>query len=254
MPFIKGYAHEIQNALPRSDAPLGYAIMKTAILYSGGKDSNLALLRLLNAGHDIAVLVSVVPKRDDSWMFHIPNIEYARMQAESMGYPWERVEVSGNKEAEVAELEAAMLRISEDWCVEAVGTGAIASRYQKSRVEGICQRLGLESLSPLWGQDEAGLLKELLALRFEVYFTSVSAEGLTEQWLGRRLDDESVKLLLALKAKYSINASGEGGEYETFVADSPLFRRRINIISATRHWHHNSGTWAIDKAELVEKI
>lgn len=227
--------------------------MKIAILYSGGKDSNLALWRLLKAGHEIAVLVSAVPHRDDSWMFHVPNIEYARMQAESMGYPWERVEVSGSKEVEVGELEDAMHEISGRYGIQAVGTGAIASRYQKSRVEGLCRRLGVQSLSPLWGQDEESLLKELLALRFEVYFTSVSAEGLTEEWLGSRLDDARIRSLLALKAKCSINISGEGGEYETFVADSPLFRKRVSIISATARWHHNSGTWAINEAALVEK-
>ncbi len=228
--------------------------MKTGILFSGGKDSNLALWRLLKAGHEITVLISAIPKRDDSWMFHVPNIEYARLQAESMGYPWERVEVSGIMEAEMAELERDMICVSQRWGLEAIGTGAIASRYQRDRVEGMCRRLGLECLSPLWAQDEEALLREMLALGFEVVFTSVSAEGLTKDWLGSRLDEQRISSLLKLNEKHLVNVSGEGGEYETFVSNSPLFRKRIRIISTSMSWHHNSGTLAINEAELVEKV
>jgi len=227
--------------------------MQTGVLISGGKDSNLAICRLLTAGHDVAVLISAIPKRDVSWMFHVPNMERAGLQAESMGYPWERVEVSGIMDAELEEFERGLLRISEIWGLEAIGTGAIASRYQRDRVEGMCRRLGLECISPLWAQNEEGMLREMLTLGFEVIFTSVSAEGLTKDWLGSRLDGQRISSLLRLNSKYHINISGEGGEYETFVCDSPLFRKRINIISARLSWHHNSGTLAIDNAELVEK-
>ncbi|HRU81637.1 MAG TPA: diphthine--ammonia ligase [Candidatus Methanomethylicus sp.] len=227
--------------------------MKTGVLFSGGKDSNLAVCRLLNAGHEVAVLISAIPKRDDSWMFHVPNIERAGLQAESMGYPWERVEVSGVMDAELAEFERGLLRISERWGLEAIGTGAIASRYQRDRVEGMCRRLGLECISPLWAQNEEGLLKEMLALGFDVIFTSVSAEGLTKDWLGSRLYGQRISSLLKLNSKYRINISGEGGEYETFVCDSPLFKKRIKIISASLSWRHNSGTLSIDNVELVDK-
>ena len=82
--------------------------MRTAILYSGGKDSNLALWRLAKAGNEIVALLSVVPKRNDSWMFHVPNVELASYQADSLGIPWERIEVSGIKEAVVDELTSAL--------------------------------------------------------------------------------------------------------------------------------------------------
>lgn len=227
--------------------------VRIGVLFSGGKDSNLALYRLLRGGHDVAVLISAIPKRGDSWMFHVPNVEHAGLQAASMGYPWERVEVSGVADAEMDEFEQAMRGLSKKWGLDALGTGAIASRYQRDRIEGMCSRLDLECVSPLWAQDEEALLRETLALGFDVMFTSVSAEGLTKDWLGSRLDDDRISSLLRLKSKNMINISGEGGEYETFVCDSPLFRKRINILSASLDWRHNSGTLTIDRAELVGK-
>lgn len=227
--------------------------MRVAILYSGGKDSTLSTYRILRAGHEIVALISVISRRNDSWMFHIPNVELTKVQAECMGIQWERVEVSGEKEVEVRELQSAISLMKGRLGIEALGTGAIASRYQKERVGSICRSMGLGEISPLWGSPEDALLRELLDLRFEIYFTSVSAEGLGRDWLGSRLGESRMASLLMLKGKYGINASGEGGEYETFVCDSPLFKRRIRVLESETIWQHNSGTWEIKKFETIEK-
>jgi len=227
--------------------------MKTAILYSGGKDSTLATLRIMNAGHEIAALVSVIAKKTDSWMFHIPNVELTKIQAECMGLPWRRLEVVGEKEKEVDDLQSYISQLKDELGLEAIGTGAIASKYQRERVSKMCKALGLGELSPLWGGPEESLLQELLDRKFEVYFAAVAAEGLGKDWLGSRLDEHRTDQLLKLKARLGINASGEGGEYETFVADCPLFKKRIVIEEGVTEWHHNTGTWTITKYRLQEK-
>lgn len=48
--------------------------------------------------------------------------------------------------------------------VSAVSSGAIASDYQRLRVENICSRLGLISLAYLWKQDQSLLLQEMVIL------------------------------------------------------------------------------------------
>ncbi|MBC7112967.1 MAG: diphthine--ammonia ligase, partial [Candidatus Methanomethyliales bacterium] len=217
--------------------------MRLAVLYSGGKDSNLALYRLLREGHEIASLLTVIPAKPDSWMFHRPNVEFAGLQAECMHFPWLSLRVSGEKEKEVTELIPALSRLKDQLKIEGIATGAISSNYQKSRVEKLCNTLGLKTISPLWGTPELELLSEILNLKFETYFTSVSAEGLDEEWLGKLLDWNRVERLLKLKEKYGLNPSGEGGEYETFVCDSPLFKRKLKVVEAETTWHHNSGTW-----------
>ncbi|MCX8182453.1 MAG: TIGR00289 family protein [Candidatus Methanomethyliaceae archaeon] len=228
--------------------------MRVVVLYSGGKDSHLALYRLLREGHEIVSLLTVIPEKPDSWMFHRPNVELAGLQADCMGFPWQCVKVSGEKEKEVAELIPALSQLKYQSKIEGVATGAIASNYQKSRVEKLCDTLGLKHLSPLWGTPERELLTEILNLKFEVYFTSVSAEGLDKDWLGKVLDLNRVNTLLKLREKYGLNPSGEGGEYETFVCDSPLFKRRLRVLEAETVWHHNSGIWNIKSIQIVEKI
>jgi ABC transporter with metal-binding/Fe-S-binding domain ATP-binding protein len=227
--------------------------MRLAVLYSGGKDSNLALYRLVREGHEIASLLTVIPAKPDSWMFHRPNVEFAGLQAECMRFPWRCLRVSGEKEKEVTELIPVLSHLKDQLKIEGIATGAIASNYQKSRVEKLCAALGLKPLSPLWGMPELGLLAEILSLKFEVYFTSVSAEGLDKEWLGKMLDWSRVERLLKLQEKYGLNPSGEGGEYETFVCDSPLFKKKLKVLEAETVWHHNSGTWNIKRLQVVEK-
>ncbi len=227
--------------------------MRLVVLYSGGKDSNLALYRLLKEGHEIISLLTTIPSRSDSWMFHRPNVELTKIQAECMDLPWQGCEVSGEKEKEVYELIPMLSLIKSRCDIDGIASGAIASRYQKDRVEKLCNFMDLKAVSPLWGKSEADLLAEILNLKFEVYFTSVSAEGLDMEWLGKVLDWDRANRLLKLREKYGLNPSGEGGEYDTFVCDSPLFKKKIRVIEAETFWYHNSGTWNIKRLELLEK-
>ncbi|MDD1776004.1 MAG: diphthine--ammonia ligase [Candidatus Methanomethylicus sp.] len=227
--------------------------MRVAVLYSGGKDSNLALWRLRKAGHEIVALISAISDRPDSWMFHTPNIAYCRVQAECLGIPWIPVRVSGAKEAEVDELSDAIAQLRRSLDLDALGTGAIASQYQRTRVGHICSVLGISELAPLWGDGEEELLREMIGLGFEIYFSSVSAEGFDKDWLGSRLDADRISLLHRLREKYQINISGEGGEYETFVADMPMFGSRIVVLESKTSWHHNSGSWVIGKLMVLSK-
>lgn len=228
--------------------------MRFAMLYSGGKDSHLALYRLLSEGHEVASLLTVIPARSDSWMFHRPNVELVGLQAKSMNLPWVCIRVSGEKEKEVAELIPFLSNLKNILKIDGLATGTIASGYQKSRIEKLCNILGIKSFSPLWGVPELELLTEILNRKFEVYFTSVSAEGLDKEWLGKVLDRSRVKRLLQLKEKYGLNPSGEGGEYETFVCDSPLFGKKLRILEAETDWHHNAGTWNIKRIQIVDKL
>ncbi|PON55492.1 Diphthine--ammonia ligase [Parasponia andersonii] len=62
--------------------------------------------------------------------------------------------------------------------VTAVSSGAIASDYQRLRVESVCSRLGLVSLAYLWKQDQSLLLQEMIANGILAITVKVAAMGL----------------------------------------------------------------------------
>jgi ABC transporter with metal-binding/Fe-S-binding domain ATP-binding protein len=223
--------------------------MKLAALCSGGKDSVYALWLALRQGHEVMRIVAMIPKREDSWMFHYPNIQLVDLFAECIGIPLTKAETSGVKEKELEDLKRALQGLE----VEGVVSGAVASTYQKNRIDGICGELGLKSVAPLWGRDPAELLQEMIDRDFEILITSVAAEGFDENWLGRKIDEKCLEDLKKLHEKFKINISAEGGEYETLVVDAPFFKKRIELVNVGRVWRVDSGYLLVKEARLKEK-
>jgi len=163
-------------------------------------------------------------------------------------------QTQGIKEEELVDLERAIHRAASEYLLDGICTGALASVYQKSRVERICKRLKLQCISPLWGVDPETHLRKLVNEGFVSAVVAVSAMGLTGEWLGRILDHDSVNQLLELSKRYRFHAGLEGGEGETFVLDAPCFKDRIEIHSMEKHWKGDSGSLEITDAALVSKF
>ena len=222
-------------------------------LFSGGKDSTYAAW-LTSKEHELACLVTLIPKSSMSYMFHYPNLRWTRLQAEAIGVPQVTASTEGVKEEELADLEEALRSARDRFDLKAVCTGALASVYQKTRVEKVCQRLGLDCMSPLWGVDPEAHLRRLVTDRFSVMMVSVSALGLGRAWLGRMLDDKAVDELVVLGTKFRFHVGLEGGEGETLVLDAPFFSRRLEVRSSVTHWEGESGYLEITDAALVSKV
>lgn len=223
--------------------------MRVAVLATGGKDSVLALYHVINKGYEVKYLVSMIPLREDSWMFHYPNIHLVDLFAEAVEIPLVKAETSGIKEKEVEDLK----RLIQKLDVEGIVSGAIASNYQKTRIEKICKKSKLKSIMPLWHENPLDILKEILDLKFDVIITGVYAYGFSKKWLGRKIDEDTIEALMELNRQYNVSLVGEGGEYETLVLDAPFFKKRIKIIEAEKIWKNQSGYFQITKAKLENK-
>jgi predicted ATP pyrophosphatase (TIGR00289 family) len=223
--------------------------MRVAVLATGGKDSTLALFKVINEGYEIKCLVAMIPLREDSWMFHYPNIRLVDLFAEAVDISLVKAETSGVKEEEVEDLK----RLIEKIDVDAIVSGAIASEYQKTRVEKICEELRLKCIAPLWHKNPLDILKEIVDLKFDVIITGAYAYGFDSEWLGRRIDHNAIEALMELNRKYGVSLVGEGGEYETLVLDAPFFKKRIKIIEAEKVWKNQNGYFLIKNAKLEDK-
>ena len=223
--------------------------MRVAALVTGGKDSALALYRALKLDYEVKVLVTMIPQREDSWMFHFPNIHLADLFAKAIEIPLVKAETVGIKETELKDLKNLLATLD----VDGVVSGAISSRYQKIRIDKVCQELNLESIAPLWQEDSMRLLKEIINLNFQVIIVGVYAYGFDQSWLGRKIDSTTIKNLVELNDKHQISLVGEGGEYETLVLDAPFFKKRIQVLRTQRIWEDHSGYLLVKEAKLVDK-
>ena len=226
--------------------------MRLGILFSGGKDSCLALSHALRKEH-VACLISLESGNPESYMFHTPNNSLLNLQAQAIALPLVLVKTSGEKEKEIDDLRVALARAKQDHAIEGVVTGAVASIYQATRIQRVCDDLGLWCFNPLWQKDQIELLREVVDAGFDAIIAGVFAEPFDESWLGERIDEDMIDALEKLQKSHQINPAGEGGEIETTVIDAPFFKGRIDIITATPNFETSSGTYDIEKAEIVKK-
>ena len=196
--------------------------MRLASLYSGGKDSTFSLYLAEQMGHDVPYLVNIVPEDEASWIFHTPNLGIVPLMAESLD-------------------------------VDGVVTGAIWSDYQWDRMNMVCGDLGLKVVTPMWRKDQDMLMDQFLASGIRAIIVGCYAEGLDESWLGRPIDEGSVRELKALRERYGISIMGEGGEYESLTLDSPMHSRPLGITGSEKEWKRGAGTLRVTSAELLPR-
>jgi ABC transporter with metal-binding/Fe-S-binding domain ATP-binding protein len=226
--------------------------MKVGVLFSGGKDSTYALFKAWKKD-EVICLITVISKNKESYMFHTPNIDITKLQAEALSLPLIQVTTEGKKEEELKDLEKAIRGAKETFKIEGVITGAIESVYQSERIQKICNKLSISCINPLWKKNQEELLNELINNKFKVIISGVFAYPLDESWLGREIDEKSIKELVELRKKYHTSPSGEGGEIETTVLDAPFFKKKIEILESEIQAKDNSGVFIIKKARLVNK-
>jgi len=205
--------------------------MKAGVLFSGGKDSCYSAYLAKKAGYELTCLISIISENPDSYMFHTPSIEKTKQQAEVMEIPLIIQKTKGEKEKELEDLEIAIKLAKKKYNINAIVSGAIASNYQKLRIENICKKLNLKSITPLWHKDEIEYLKELVSNEFKVIVVGVFAYPLDESWLGRIINKKFIDEVQILKEKYKIHPAGEGGETESFVVNCPLFKEELKVKS-----------------------
>ena len=218
--------------------------MKLGILFSGGKDSCYSAYSAKKQGHELTCLIAMFSENPESYMFHTPNIELTEKQAEVMNIPLLIHKTPGIKEEELKDLKQAIKTAKEKYGIQGIVTGALYSEYQRSRIQKICDELELECINPLWHMDEIEYLKKLIASKFKVIIVGVFAYPLDQTWLQREINDKFIQEVIDLKDEYKIHPAGEGGEFETFVVNCPLFERELKI---TKHIAEGKGnSWKLN--------
>uniref|UniRef100_A0A0K8TRG8 Diphthine--ammonia ligase n=1 Tax=Tabanus bromius TaxID=304241 RepID=A0A0K8TRG8_TABBR len=217
--------------------------MRVAAMVSGGKDSCYNMMQCVAEGHEIVALANLHPKdRDelDSYMYQTVGHMGIEILAEAMGLPLYRRETKGESsqrgkhyvptcDDEVEDLYDLLKLIKDELNIEAVAVGAILSDYQRVRVENVCSRLKLVPLAYLWRRDQTELLQEMIDCHVHAIIIKVASLGLVpDRDLGKSLR-EMQPHLHKMRDKYGLNVCGEGGEYETFTLDCPLFKQRIVV-------------------------
>jgi diphthine-ammonia ligase len=222
--------------------------MTATALVSGGKDSIYAAYLCDAQGWPVDELVTVRPHDPASMLFHTPNLDLVRLQAEAWGKRHREVDVEGtDAAAEQDALDRAVRHGSGP-----VVVGAIESSYQWARVVAAADRCGRRVFAPLWRVAADRVVRAEIEAGLDIRLVHLAAEPLTPELLGARLDPGLLaELDRRSRTVRRLHLAGEGGEYESLVVDAPFFRARIAIDGADREVRGSVARLAIRAAHLV---
>lgn len=223
--------------------------MRVIALLSGGKDSVAAVAVARQMGWDVVAGLRMVPKEDDAYMFHTPNLHVVEAIAECLGMPLVTAAARSDPVEEVSDLEHALARAKEAFQLDGIISGALASEYQRTRIDAIGHRIGLRTFAPLWHKDPVQYMSWLVETH-EMAFSRVAADGLDENWAGARLDEVALGRLQGMR----MHPAGEGGEYESLVLNAPGFTKRIVVDQARVEASASRATWYVEQFHLESRL
>jgi len=222
-------------------------------LYTGGKDSHYALyiaLKVLDLGKPY--ILNITSSREDLYYLHTINSKWAQIHSEIMGIEFISREIRGDREYD--EIKEVITRVVSEINAEYIVSGVVSSNFQKKALDSIASELGIKHVAPLWGRNHRDLLiEEVVERGIGFVIVATQAMGLDEEWVGKEISThKDVEELLRLSSKYSFSPIGEGGEYESFVVKSPLFKGRRIIARGEKKWFLSGwGYMRINNVEIV---
>jgi uncharacterized protein (TIGR00290 family) len=201
-------------------------MVKAILSWSSGKDSAMALYRILNAkDYEIVCLLTTITDQFHRVSMHGVREELLDAQAQSLGYQLEKVMIPYPCPNQVYEEKmASVLSVWKAKDVRHVIFGDLfLGDIRKYREERLAQ-IGMTPVFPLWMSDTKQLAWEMLKTGFRAVVTCVDPRKIAPAFAGHFFDESFLKSIPP-----QVDPCGENGEFHTFVYDGPVFKRPISV-------------------------
>ena len=205
----------------------GLTASRCAVMWSGGKDSALALARARSMGLEVDRLLTFYDAATGRVRFHATRVEMLEAQAAAIGVPLRAIPTAW---AEMdASLQKELRALVEDGFTGVV-LGDIHLADVRAWYEERITSCGLQHIEPIWGEPPASLLQEFVESGGRAVVTCVDLGRLNESWLGRIIDHSFAAEIESV----GIDACGENGEYHSFAFAGPLFNASLAWVPGER--------------------
>lgn len=224
---------------------------RAALLWSGGKDSALALHHARTTHRDIQIarLVTCVSQAYDRVSMHGVRRRLIEEQAAAIGLPVEFIIIPRQ---ENPTCPIAHSGPGTDFPPNDIYSRTMISAFEKLKAEGIriivfgdifledlrdyreklLAQVGLEGRYPLWKRDTGALFDEFIQLGFQAVTVCANIERLTEEHCGQLLTHAFRESLPC-----ECDPCGERGEYHSFAFDGPIFEYPVPYQLGEIHRH-----------------
>ena len=203
---------------------------KAVFNWSGGKDSALALYKVLREGrYEVTALLTTLNRASRRSSMHDIPMALLEKQAESIGIPLYAVDLT--PQGTMGDYGRAMERACRHFLARGVTHfifGDIFLHDVRSYRERQLAPLGVRVVEPLWDRTPGEVMEEFLASGLRSVVVTVTEGMLDKRFLGRELDRRFVNDLPP-----EADVCGEQGEYHTFCYAGGMFRSPVPFSLGT---------------------
>lgn len=196
---------------------------KIAIFWSGGKDSALALYKILiEDKYQVAYLITTINEPLKRISMHGVREELLEAQSNSIGIPLLKMYVNeASNAAYEIQMQAIYKKLKSEKIYKVVFGDIFLEDLKKYREEQL-SKSGMQGIYPLWKKGTKELITEFLALGFKTIVCCVNDAHLKDTDAGQEINTDFINNL-----PKSVDPCGENGEYHTFCFDGPIFKYPI---------------------------
>jgi uncharacterized protein (TIGR00290 family) len=192
--------------------------------WSGGKDSSLALHKILRSGNfEVTHLLSSINATHNRISMHGVRRSLIERQAASIGIPLKTIDLP--EEPDMVTYEAAMSaavgELKSAGCTHSI-FGDIFLEDLRVYRENKLRESGVSCVFPLWQHNTLTLVQEFIALGFRAVVVCVNTQYLDQSFCGRIIDESFLGDL-----PQNVDPCGENGEFHSFVFDGPIFGNKV---------------------------
>lgn len=208
--------------------------MKLLLQTGGGKDSLLALFRVLKQYPDaeIAGMFVTITGGLNRVSMHGVREKLIEMQASSLGLKIFKSYIprEASNEIYIKITINTLKKIQKKHRIDAIIFGDIFLEDIRNFREEMLKKLDLRAIFPLWKLDSLTLAREFISLNFKAITVVVDIERLSEKFLCKEFDYNFLECL-----PDSVDPMGENGEFHTFVYNGPIFKNPVKFKTGDFH-------------------
>ncbi len=199
---------------------------KTFFNWSGGKDSAMALYKILQSEqYNIKSLLTNVNAVHERISMHGVRRSLLHAQAVSIGIPLQTIELP--EQPTMIEYEQTMMNKMHQLKAEGYNHAVFGDifledlkTYRKKKLK----EANINCVFPLWKIDTADLIKEFITSGFKAIVVCINEGYLDKSFCGRLINESFINDLPG-----NVDVCGENGEFHSFVFDGPIFKQAINF-------------------------
>ncbi|MBB5174872.1 diphthine--ammonia ligase [Texcoconibacillus texcoconensis] len=205
---------------------------KIVVSYSGGKDSTLALDRILRSGeYEVDSLLITLTDGPNRSTMHGIREELIDAQAHALGFPLRKVKIPEKCDMDTYQdiMSQAMKDIKAEG-IHDVMFGDIHLEDVKEYRDKLVKSIGCTPVYPIWNEPVDKLIQEFLDLGYRTVTTCIDTSKVPAPFLGKVMDQAFLDEL-----PECVDVCGENGEFHTFVFDGPLFNQPVLFELGEEH-------------------